>query len=133
MIDDFLINDVIDLTLAQLGYNELRQGQRDPVYNLLQEKDTFVILPTGAGKSLIYALVCKAAGWKTIVFSPLIALMQDQVSSMCRKGVRAAALSSQTAATNPLTLQEWRNGEIEMLYVAPERLDNPEFRSKSVV
>ena len=129
MIDDFLINDVIDLTLAQLGYNELRQGQRDPVYNLLQEKDTFVILPTGAGKSLIYALVCKAAGWKTIVFSPLIALMQDQVASMCRKGVRAAALSSQTAATNPLTLQEWRNGEIEMLYVAPERLDNPEFIS----
>lgn len=129
MIDEFLINDVIDLTLNQLGYNELRQGQREPVYNLLREKNTFVILPTGAGKSLIYALVCKAANWKTIVFSPLVALMQDQVQSMCRKGVRAAALSSQTTTTNPITLQEWRNGELEMLYVAPERLDNPEFIS----
>lgn len=125
----FLIDDVIDVTLEQLGYSHLRDGQLDPIRNLLQEKNTFVILPTGAGKSLIYAMVCRAAKWRTIVFSPLVALMYDQVQSMCRKGIKAAALSSQNEIQHPTILQDWRRGELEMLYVAPERLDNPLFIS----
>jgi ATP-dependent DNA helicase RecQ len=124
-MDDFLIDDVIDITLEQLGYSQLREGQIEPIKSLLKENNTFVVLPTGAGKSLIYAMVCRAAKWKTVVFSPLVALMQDQVQSMCRKGIKAAYLSSVNKIQHPIILQEWMRGELEMLYIAPERLDNP--------
>lgn len=114
-------------TLKDLGYTSLRQGQEEPIKALMDGKDTFIILPTGGGKSLIFALVARAMKWKTIVFSPLVSLMQDQVDSLLKKGVKAAAITSAESTMNTTYLRAWQDGDIEMLYVAPERLDNKEF------
>lgn len=116
-------------TLKSMGYTSLRQGQETPINSLMLQKDTICILPTGMGKSLVFALTTKCMGWKTLVFSPLIALMRDQVQSMNDKGIVSACVnSSQTDIINYGVWQQWARGEIEMLYIAPEQLKRPECR-----
>lgn len=116
--------------MAQMGYTSLRKGQINPINCIMMGRDTFVILPTGGGKSAIMALPTVALGWKTIVFSPLKALMADQVQSMNRMGIRAGSINSNnTDAENAMTINEWTQGELQLLYVAPERLDNEQFKA----
>lgn len=123
----------IDEALNKMGYKALRPGQQEPITCIMYERDTICILPTGAGKSLVYALPTVAMEWKTIVISPLIALMRDQVQSMNRAGIRAGAISSnQSEMQNYTILREWAEGKLQMLYVAPERLDNPQFKQALV-
>ena len=114
--------------LEFLGIPELRKGQIEPIQWLMSGLDTIVVLPTGLGKSLVYTVPTLALGWKTVLFSPLVALMQDQVQGLWKKGVRAAQLTGlQTEAENEMVIRDWINGDIQMLFSAPERLDNPKF------
>lgn len=114
--------------LAFLDIPELRKGQREPIYYLLSGVDTIVVLPTGLGKSLVYTVPTLCHGWRTVLFSPLVALMQDQVQGLWKKGVKAAQLTGmQSAGENDLAIQDWIAGDVQMLFTAPERLDNPAF------
>jgi ATP-dependent DNA helicase RecQ len=108
------------------GYPEFRAGQRDAVDAVLGGRDALVLLPTGAGKSLCYqvpAIVRARRGeGTTIVISPLIALMNDQVSALASKGVAVAALHSQCDEEARLaTVGKLMRGELALLYVSPER------------
>ncbi|PMS20712.1 DNA helicase RecQ [Trinickia dabaoshanensis] len=114
------------------GYPAFRGQQRDIVEHVAGGGDCLVLMPTGGGKSLCYqipSLVRREAGLGAgIVVSPLIALMQDQVAAMKELGVRAAYLNSTlTGAEAAATERALRNGELDLLYVAPERLMTPRF------
>ena len=114
------------------GYPAFRGQQRDIVEHVAAGGDCLVLMPTGGGKSLCYqipSLVRREAGLGAgIVVSPLIALMQDQVAAMTELGVRAAYLNSTlTGAEAAATERALRSGELDLLYVAPERLMTPRF------
>lgn len=114
--------------LKEFGFSELRPYQTECLKSIYAGEDTLCVLPTGAGKSLLFALATKVLKYRTVVFVPLIALMDDQVESMLEKGIRAASLnSSQTNMFNSIALQDWCNGELDMLFVSPERMDNKTF------
>ena len=119
-----------DRMLQRFGFSQFRAGQREVVTAALDGRDVLAVMPTGAGKSLCYQLPALAEGLTgrltaglTVVVSPLIALMNDQVGGLRRRGIRAAALSSQL----PLTEQRVLLGglrELRLLYLSPERLGN---------
>lgn len=105
------------------GYDQFRPQQRPIIDNILAKRDTLVILPTGGGKSLCYQLPALIFDGLTVVVSPLIALMQDQVTQLQQLGVAAAALNS---SLDPnmyrQTVQQARDGQLKLLYMAPETL-----------
>ena len=110
------------------GYDEFRHYQRAIIEQVLKNRDVLVIMPTGGGKSLCYQLPGLLRLGVTIVVSPLIALMQDQVRSLRDNGIAATFINSS------LTLNEVRDreqallkGDVKLLYLAPERLMNPSF------
>lgn len=110
------------------GYDSFRPGQLQIVEAALQNKDGLVIMPTGGGKSLCYQLPALLQTGLTIVISPLIALMQDQVQALQDNGIGATFLNS---TLNGLEVrqrgQQILNGQIKLLYVAPERLLTEQF------
>ena len=115
------------------GYDEFRPGQRDIITTAIANRDLLVVMPTGGGKSLCFQLPALLKQGVTIVVSPLIALMQDQVQQLADNGIAATFLNSS------ITTEERReraaaiyNGEIKLLYLAPERL-NQEFISNFLV
>ena len=109
------------------GYDEFRPLQAQIVENVLARRDTLVIMPTGGGKSLCYQLPALLMDGLTLVVSPLIALMQDQVDGLRQLGVAAAFLNSTlSAAAYNATLMQARSGGIKLLYMAPETLLRPE-------
>jgi len=106
----------------RFGHDRFRDGQESIVEHLLSKQDALVVMPTGAGKSLCYQLPAVALGGTTLVVSPLIALMKDQVDSLQRLGVRATYINSTVPpAERRERLVGLRNGDWELLYVAPER------------
>lgn len=119
----------IPSVLKRLGFEKLRAGQDEAIYSVLAGVDSICILPTAAGKSLIFIVPALCHGWKTIVFSPLKALMRDQVKKLQGWGVSAFAVSSDSSsAENDYALQQWVEGECDILYIAPERLMNDTFK-----
>ncbi|CAN5869123.1 DNA helicase RecQ [soil metagenome] len=107
----------------QFGYDSFRMNQAAAIECVLQKKDAVVLMPTGGGKSLCYQIPALMADGLTLVVSPLIALMKDQVDALVSNGVKAAFLnSSQTNREQTEIFQKVRSGEIKILYVAPERL-----------
>lgn len=107
----------------QFGYDEFRMNQQAAVECVLAKKDCLVLMPTGGGKSLCYQIPALMQEGLTVVVSPLIALMKDQVDALRLNGVKAAFLNStQTGAENAEVISSVRSGEIKILYVAPERL-----------
>ncbi|MES2003769.1 MAG: DNA helicase RecQ [Bacteroidota bacterium] len=105
------------------GYTEFRHNQEEIIHHLLQGKDAVVLMPTGGGKSLCYQVPALCLPGVTIVVSPLIALMKDQVDALVLSGVKAAFLnSSQSSGEQSFILQRLRNNELKLLYIAPERL-----------
>ncbi|WP_245565670.1 DNA helicase RecQ [Thalassobaculum salexigens] len=105
------------------GFAEFRPGQRDVIDSILAGRDTLAVMPTGAGKSLCFQLPAVMDGGLTVVVSPLIALMEDQVRSLRLQGVCAAAMHSGNApGTNGDIWRQARSGELRLLYIAPERL-----------
>ncbi|MES2267643.1 MAG: DNA helicase RecQ [Bacteroidota bacterium] len=105
------------------GYSEFRLSQEAIITNVLNKKDTLALMPTGGGKSLCYQLPAVLLNGLTIVISPLIALMKDQVDSLNLTGIPAAFLnSSQSAEEQKDIAIRLKNNELKLLYVAPERL-----------
>ena len=112
------------------GFDEFRPGQADIITGLLEGRDTLAILPTGGGKSICYQIPALLLEGTTIVISPLISLMKDQVDALNRLGVPAAFLNSSLGAAEYRTvLRSAAQGEYKLLYIAPERLDAPMFSS----
>src|SRR5450432_883377 len=111
-------------TLQQyFGYNEFRHNQQEIIENVLAKKDSVVILPTGGGKSLCYHIPALVFEGVTIVVSPLIALMKDQVDALKLNGIAAAFLnSSQSTYEQTTIIKRLKNNQLKLLYVAPERL-----------
>jgi len=110
------------------GYDTFREGQESIIDALLEGKDAFGIMPTGAGKSLCYQVPALLLDGITLVVSPLISLMKDQVETLNEAGVHAAYFnSSLTAGQYKKALQFAREGRYRMIYVAPERLLLQEF------
>ncbi len=104
------------------GFNDFKPIQEKAIKEILAKKDILVVLPTGSGKSLIYQLPSLMMGGVTVVISPLIALMQDQVAALELNGIKAKMISSNnTAQENAKTINELQNKELKFLYVAPER------------
>ncbi len=115
---------------AVFGFDSFREGQAAVVDRLLQGRSVLAIFPTGAGKSLCYQLPALLLDGVTLVVSPLIALMKDQIDFLKSKGVAAARLdSSVDAAEARETFKQLRDGTLKLLYVAPERLANERFLS----
>ena len=107
----------------QFGYDSFRMNQEAAIECVLQKKDCVVLMPTGGGKSLCYQIPALMSDGLTLVVSPLIALMKDQVDALISNGVDAAFLnSSQTSREQTEVFQKIRRGELKILYVAPERL-----------
>lgn len=105
------------------GYTEFRVHQEDIIRDVLDKKDTFVLMPTGGGKSLCYQLPALLMEGLTVVISPLISLMKDQVDSLRSNGIAAAYLNStQSVAEAGKITTAILDGRIKILYVAPERL-----------
>lgn len=111
------------------GYDSFRPGQETIIDALMEGRDVLAILPTGGGKSVCYQIPAICTKGLTLVISPLISLMKDQVDGLIEMGVQAGYINSATSieAYNE-TLAKARAGALDLLYVAPERLENDYFR-----
>ncbi|MHC1576047.1 MAG: DNA helicase RecQ [Methanosarcinaceae archaeon] len=108
------------------GYSEFRPLQEDIIRDVLERKDTFVLMPTGGGKSLCYQLPALLVDGVTVVVSPLISLMKDQVDGLVDNGIGAACLNSTLSRSEAQdVIQDLLDGRLKLLYVAPERLTMP--------
>ncbi len=108
---------------ATFGFDAFRPGQAEIVAAILDGRDVLAVMPTGSGKSLCYQLPALLRDGLTIVVSPLIALMRNQVAQLCGYGVAAAALNSANDPDqNWSVIDRLARGELRLLYVAPERL-----------
>ena len=111
------------------GYDSFRPGQEDIVSRLLAGQDVLAVMPTGAGKSICYQVPALLLPGITIVVSPLVSLMKDQVGALVQAGVAAAFLNnSLTDNQKALMLHRAREGWYKIIYVAPERLEMPGFQ-----
>jgi ATP-dependent DNA helicase RecQ len=112
------------------GHTAFRAGQRDVVEAVLRGRDAMVVMPTGGGKSLCYQLPAVLSPAPTLVVSPLIALMKDQIDALRQRGVAASALHSNLDAAEQRRIQRaYRDGVLRLLYVAPERLVRLDLRA----
>jgi ATP-dependent DNA helicase RecQ len=109
------------------GFDHFRGVQEEVVGRVLAGRNTLAVMPTGAGKSLCYQLPALALSGTTLVISPLIALMHDQIRSAEALGIRAASLTS-ADQDRDRTIESFRAGELDLLYVAPERATLDGFR-----
>lgn len=117
--------------LPRFGLSSFRPGQRDVVDALASGHDCLCVMPTGGGKSLCYQLPSLAREGTTIVVSPLIALMKDQVDTLVSRGIRAKLINSSLSQNQQESvMDEMARGELDMIYVAPERLRNGRFLEK---
>jgi ATP-dependent DNA helicase RecQ len=116
--------NVEEILKKYYGYTEFREGQKEIIESILGGKDTFAIMPTGGGKSLCYQIPAMIMEGLTLVISPLISLMKDQVDSLNSFGIPAGVINS-TQSINEIrdTIYRAAQGELKLLYVAPERLD----------
>ncbi|HMJ03197.1 MAG TPA: ATP-dependent DNA helicase RecQ [Conexibacter sp.] len=114
---------------THFGFDAFRPGQADAVEAALADRDTLVVMPTGSGKSLCYQLPALMRDDLTIVVSPLVSLMQDQVDQLRRIAPEQVALvnAQQSAVENRTALERAASGELRLLYVAPERFASPGF------
>jgi ATP-dependent DNA helicase RecQ len=124
------VQDIGGALKQYFGFEEFWPGQRQVIEQVLGGRDTFVLMPTGGGKSLTYQLPALLLPGLTVVVSPLIALMQDQVDRLLANGIDAAFINS-SLPLEERTRRERQaiNGEVQLLYVAPERLMGPSFLS----
>ncbi|MBL0385209.1 DNA helicase RecQ [Tumebacillus sp. ITR2] len=126
-----MLQHATELLKKYYGYDSFRKGQESIIDNILTGHDTLGIMPTGGGKSICYQIPALCFDGITLVISPLISLMKDQVDALHSIGIPAAYINSslsQAEADN--TLRAARSGAYKLLYVAPERLDTERFRSE---
>jgi ATP-dependent DNA helicase RecQ len=119
----------LDAALARLGYASFRPGQREAIETLLERGRLLLVAPTGGGKSLIYQLPATLLSGTTLVISPLVALMVDQVQALEARGVAATFLASTLdAGEMRRRMGQMAAGRFDLVYVAPERLAFEGFR-----
>ena len=117
--------DKYEILKRYFGYDAFRTGQEELVDALISGRDVLGIMPTGAGKSLCYQVPALMMSGVTLVISPLISLMKDQVNALVQQGVSAAYLNrSLTDAQYNKALRNAANGQYKIIYVAPERLES---------
>lgn len=122
------VNKSKEILRQYWGYDSFRLGQEEIIEDVLYGHDTLALLPTGGGKSICFQVPGIARDGITIVISPLIALMEDQVNTLNRKGLRARALiSGMTYRELDITLDNAKFGAIDFLYTSPERIQSPLF------
>lgn len=110
------------------GYDTFKKGQEQVINTIMKGQDALAIMPTGAGKSICYQVPALLSEGITIVISPLISLMQDQVKALNEAGIHAAYINSSLSETQiGKALQYARQGYYKIVYVAPERLESSEF------
>lgn len=121
-------NKALEVLNSYFGFKEFRKGQGEIINSILGKKDTLAIMPTGGGKSICYQVPALVLDGITIVISPLISLMKDQVDELNEVGVKVAFYNSTlTSMEQEEVLFELRNGNIKILYIAPERLMSTSF------
>ncbi|MGG0290580.1 DNA helicase RecQ [Bacillus pacificus] len=117
-----------ELLASYFGYSSFRRGQDETIKNVLDGKDTVCIMPTGGGKSICYQIPALVFEGTTLVISPLISLMKDQVDTLVQNGISATYINSSISITEAnQRIQLAKQGYYKLLYVAPERLDSMEF------
>ncbi|MED0934696.1 DNA helicase RecQ [Bacillus mobilis] len=117
-----------ELLATYFGYSSFRRGQDETIKNVLDGKDTVCIMPTGGGKSICYQIPALVFEGTTLVISPLISLMKDQVDTLVQNGISATYINSSISITEAnQRIQLAKQGHYKLLYVAPERLDSMEF------
>ena len=117
------MEQALEILRNTFGYRDFRGDQQDIINHVLAENDALVLMPTGGGKSLCYQVPAMIRPGTGIIISPLIALMQDQVSALLQLGIRAAYLNSTLPAQSVReTEQGLLNNDMDLLYIAPERL-----------
>ena len=125
---DLMAADKYEVLKRYFGYSSFRNGQEELVDALLSGQDVLGIMPTGAGKSLCYQIPAIMMSGITLVISPLISLMKDQVNALVQQGVSAAYLNrSLTDAQYNKALENAKLGKYKIIYVAPERLESSSF------
>ena len=113
------------------GHRTFREGQQSVIESLLAGRSALAIFPTGGGKSLCYQLPALLLDGLTLVISPLIALMKDQVETLQSRGIAAARLDSTLSADQSAgVLSDMTAGRLKLLYIAPERLLNETFMKR---
>ena len=113
----------LQLLQTYFGYTSFRPSQEAPVESLLKNEDVVAIMPTGAGKSICFQIPALCKSGLTVVFSPLISLMKDQVDGLVDQNIPAALINSTLTQTEfNKTMYDVRSGNIKLLYIAPERL-----------
>lgn len=126
-----LTPDLLTPLKQYFGFSELREGQSEVIQAVLQGRDSFVLLPTGGGKSLCYQLPALLLPGVTVVVSPLMSLMKDQVDALKANGISAEFINSSLSREAVLDVfSRLRHGELKLLYVAPERLLQPQFMER---
>ena len=117
------------LLQSHFGFSEFRPGQEQVVHAILNGQSAAAIFPTGSGKSLCYQLPALCLPHLTLVVSPLLALIQDQISFLKSKGIAAASIdSAQSREEANDVMRGVRSGEIKILMISVERLNNERFR-----
>ncbi len=119
-----------DLLARHFGHRSFHPGQREVITRLLAGDSAAAVFPTGGGKSICYQLPALLLDGLTLVVSPLIALMKDQIDALAERGIEARRLDSSLDAEQHRSLMDdLRGGRVRLLYVAPERFDNERFRA----
>ncbi|MCW6108906.1 DNA helicase RecQ [Clostridium sporogenes] len=123
-----MLREAKNLLKKHFGYNEFRKAQEKVIESILKKEDTVAIMPTGAGKSICYQIPALIFEGVTVVISPLISLMKDQVDSLKEVGIEATYINS---SLNNLEIEERifnaREGLYKLIYIAPERLESDSF------
>lgn len=131
------MNDKYQILKQYFGYTAFRDGQEEIIDSILKGEDVVGIMPTGAGKSLCFQIPALMLEGITLVISPLISLMKDQVNALVQAGVKAAYINSSLSASQfQRVMQNAENGQYKIIYVAPERLLTDDFQNlvqKSII
>src|ERR1044072_9404085 len=123
-----MLDDATGALRKHFGFDDFREGQREVISTILSGKDAVVVMPTGSGKSLCYQLPAMMLDGATIVVSPLIALMKDQVDALLTRGLPAAFVNSSLDDREQLNrIDGVRRGQYKLIYVAPERFRSSRF------
>src|SRR3954449_12763143 len=123
------MTEPLDLLKRVFGFDEFRGVQDQVIGRVLAGRPTLAVMPTGSGKSLCYQLPALVRPGTALVISPLIALMHDQIRSAETIGLRAASLTSADSDSDrDATIERFRSGDLDLLYVAPERATTDGFR-----
>ncbi|MCM3669684.1 DNA helicase RecQ [Mesobacillus maritimus] len=118
-----------ELLKTYFGYSSFRKGQEQAISSVLEGKNTVCVMPTGGGKSIVYQIPALALPGTTLVISPLISLMKDQVDTLLQLGIPAAYINSSLSPQEAeQTMVEAMHGGYKLLYVAPERLESYDFQ-----